>query len=108
MREAETEYHCRLALHFRAVANADDLKLTSPTLGDALDGIVDQCACEAMNRGLRIILANRQQVAILLLDLNAPRQFGIQFALGSLHQDRIAFDLYGHTLRDRDRFFSNS
>ena len=75
----------RLALHFGAIANADDFQFARPALGDAFDGVVDQRPRQPMHRGLRIVLADRHQVAVLLLDLDAGGQMGIQFALGTLH-----------------------
>src|SRR6185436_4450750 len=46
MRIAEREVNL-LALHLRAVADADDVELLLPALGDAEHGIVDQAAREA-------------------------------------------------------------
>jgi len=61
-----------------------------------------------VDRRLRIVLADRDDVSILLLNLDAGRQSRIQFALRSLHQDRIAFDFDRDSLGNRDRLFSNS
>jgi hypothetical protein len=61
-----------------------------------------------MNSGLGIIFADREQMTVLLLDANASRQMSLNLALRSLHADCIAFNFERHSLRERDRFFSNS
>ena len=69
MRIAQAEHHRVLALHLGAVADADDFQVARPALGDAFDGVVDQGARQAMHRRLRIVFADRHQVAVFLLDL---------------------------------------
>ena len=108
MGEAEREHHHTLALHLRAIAYADDLEFARPAPGNAFDGVVDQGARQSMDRGLGIILPNRDQMPILLFHLNAARQQRFQFALGTLHGNRVAFYLDRNTLRQRNRFFSNA
>jgi hypothetical protein len=57
-----------------------------------------------MDRGLRIVLADRHQVTVLLLHANAARQLGIQLALGPLHVDHVTFKLHHDSLRERIGF----
>ena len=108
MRIAQGEHHRVLALHFGAVADADDFQVARPSPGDAFHRIVDQRARQAMQRRLGIILAGGDQVAIFLLHGDAGGNARLQLALGSLHGDHVALDLHLHPLRDRDRFFANS
>src|SRR5437868_14994346 len=42
MRIAKVKHHRALALHLGAITYADDFQFPRPSLGDALDGIVDQ------------------------------------------------------------------
>src|SRR5215471_12455146 len=78
MRVAQVEHHHALALHFGAVADAHDFQLARPTLGHAFDRVVDQGARQAVQRRLRIILANGNDVSIFLLGLDARRQCRVQ------------------------------
>ena len=61
-----------------------------------------------MHRGLRIVLANRNQVSVLLFHLDPARERRVQLALRSLHGDYIAFNLDRDSLGERYRLFSNS
>ena len=70
--------------------------------------IVHQRARQPMDSGLRIVFANRQQLAIFLFQADAGGYQRIHFPLGPLYSSDIAFDLDGHSLGERDRFFSNS
>src|SRR6202041_823588 len=81
MRVTETEHNHPFTLHLGAVANADDLQFTRPALGDAFDGVVNQGSRQPMYRGLRIILANRNQIPVSLFDDDAGRKSRVQLAL---------------------------
>src|SRR5580692_6011888 len=59
MRITEAEHYRVLALHFGAIANADDFEVTSPSLGDAFNRVINQCARQAMDSGLGIVFAHR-------------------------------------------------
>ena len=61
-----------------------------------------------MKRGLRIILADGDQVPILLFHLDAGRERRIQLALRTLNEHRIAINFDRDAFRNRDRLFSNS
>ncbi len=61
-----------------------------------------------MQSRLRIVLAQRDQMTILLLDADARRDLRIQLAFRSLHGDRIAFDFDRHSFGERDRLSTNS
>ena len=63
---------------------------------------------QTMDGRLRVVLAECDQVAVFLFDLDAGRQWRIQLALRPLHRDRIAFDFDRDPLGNRDRLFSNS
>ena len=54
-----------------AIADTDNFEVSRPTLGDAINGIVHQGARQAVHRRLRIVLADRDQVAVVLLHLDA-------------------------------------
>src|SRR5437870_3967788 len=108
MRVPQAEYDRALALQFGAVADADNLQLAGPALGHTFNGVVDQSAGQAMKSGLRVIVADRHQMAVLLLHTDARGQLRVQFALGALHGDRAPFDLDRNSLRERNRFSSNS
>src|SRR5580692_9749941 len=58
MRVAEVKHYHRLALHFGAVADADDFQFARPAFGHALDGVIDQRARQSVKCRLRIVLAN--------------------------------------------------
>ena len=88
--------------------HADDFQFARPAFGDALNRVVDQSARQPVQRRLRIVLANRDDDSVLLLDRNAGWQLRIQLALRPLHRDGVAFDFYRHPFGDRDRLFSNS
>ena len=80
-----------------------------PALGDAFDGVVDQRAGKPVHRGLRIVLADGEQRAILLLDLDPQREVVYPaLPLGPWTSDGVAFDLDRYSLGDGDRLFSNS
>jgi hypothetical protein len=59
---------------------------------------MDQGASQTVHRGLRVVLANGNQVAILLLHLDAARQSSIQFAFWALDGNYIALNIDGHAL----------
>src|SRR5580692_3160495 len=107
MRIPQAEYD-RLALHLGAIANADDFQVAGPPVGDALDGVVDQGARQAMDSGLRVVLADGDDVPVFLLHLDSGRQRRVQFALGALDQNGVAFNFDRHPFGDRNRLFSNS
>ena len=86
----------------------DDLQVTRPALGYALNGVGYQSPRQSMQSSLRIVLADGHNVAILLLHRDAGRKSRVQLALRPLHQHRVAFDFDRHPFGDRDRFFSNS
>ena len=67
VRVAQGEDHRGLALQLGAIADADDFQFAGPALGDTFDRVVDQGAGQSMNSGLRVVLADRDQVAVLLL-----------------------------------------
>src|ERR1700674_1496743 len=108
MRVTETEHHRALALHFGAIADADDFQVPSPSFGDAFDGVVDQGAGQTMDSGLGIIFAHRQEMPVLLLYFDSRGQLRVQLALRTLHGNRVALDFDRNSLRERDRFLSNS
>ena len=108
MRIPKCKHDHALALHLGAISDADDFQFSSPPFGDAFDRVVDKCAGQSVQRRLRIVFAQRDEVAVLLLDLDSARHHGVQLALGSLHRDRVAFNFDRHALRQFDRLFSNS
>src|ERR1700686_905172 len=108
MRVTQAEHDRVLALHFGAIADADNFQIAGPSLGDTFDGVVDQRARQAMDSGLGIVFAYREEMPILLLDFNARGQLSVQLALRTLHGNSVAFNFDGHSLRERDRLFSNS
>src|ERR1051325_6689025 len=108
MRMAEGEYDHPLALHFRAVSDADDVQFAGPALGDAFDSVVHQSAGEAVNGSLRIVVADGEQFAIFLFHADAAGKRSLQLALGTLHVDYTILDFHRHTLGDGTRLFSNS
>ena len=108
MRVSQAEHHRALAFQFGAVANTDDFQVAVPALGDAFDRVVDQRPRQAMHRGLRVVLPQGHQIAILLLHADTRRQLRIQLALGALHGHGVAFDFDRHSLGERDRLSSNS
>src|SRR6185369_8234015 len=57
VRVTEVEHHGFLTLHFRLVTDAYDLQVTRPAVRHADHGIVQQCARQSVNSGLRVILA---------------------------------------------------
>ena len=61
-----------------------------PALGDAFDGVVHQRARQAVDRGLRIVLADRDQISVLLLHLDAVGQRRVQLALRTLDGNHVA------------------
>ena len=71
-------------------------------------GVIHQRTSEPVQGGLRIVLPQRDNVPILLLNTDPARNRGIQFALGPLHRDQIAFNFDRHALGQCDRLFSNS
>ena len=75
---------------------------------DPFNRVIHQSASQPVQRRLRIILAQRNNVAVLLLHANPARNNSIDLALRPLHRDRIALDFDRHSLRQCDRLFSNS
>src|SRR5712692_1315619 len=65
-------------------------------------------ARQSVNRRLRIVLAQREQVAILLLHLDAGGKRRVQLAFRSLDLYCVAVKTDRHALRDRNRLFPNS
>src|ERR1700748_2154283 len=59
MRKAEREHHDAFALQLGAIANADDIQILGPALGDAFDCVEYQRAREAMQRRVLVVLAHR-------------------------------------------------
>src|SRR5450432_1250359 len=94
MRVSQGEYDHAFALHFGAVSDANDLEVASPAAGYAFDGVVYQSTREAVNRCLRIILTDCDEMSVLLLDLDSGGQRCIELALRSLDRNCVAFDFY--------------
>src|SRR5215472_8779057 len=109
MRIAEREVHL-LALHFRAVANADDVEILAEPFGDALDGVGDETAREAVELAELRILPKRPRLQMIAAQLegDARRQRLEELTLGSLHLDSARLDVDLHALRNRDDFLANS
>src|SRR6202522_491119 len=78
---AEVKHDHSFTLHLGAVADADNVEFARPAAGDAFHRVVDQSARQAMHRSLRIVLADGDDVAIFLFDLDAGREGRIQLAL---------------------------
>src|ERR1700678_2465881 len=108
MRVTETEHYHPFTLHLRPIADADDLQFAGPAPGHAFHRVVHQSSRQTVHRGLRIILANREQMSIFLFDNDASGQSRIQLAFRPLNQHSIAFDLDRYPFGERDRLFSNS
>ena len=108
MRISQCEYHHALALHLGAIADANYFQIPRPAFCYTFDSIVYQRACEAVNSRLRVILTDREEMPILLLNLDSRRNGCIEFPLGSLDLNYIAFDFYRDALWKRDRFSPNS
>src|SRR5436309_1770490 len=108
MRVSQAEYNCAFALELGAITDADDFQFAGPAFGDTFHGVIHQGASQSMHSGLGIVLANRDQIAVLLFHTNAARKRRVQLALGPLHSDDVTFDFYRHSLGERDRLSSNS
>src|SRR6266700_112162 len=106
MRIAEREHDRAFALHLSAISNADYFEVAGPSLGHALDRVVDQRASESVQGRLRIVLAHGDEMSVLLLDLDSRRHNRIQLAFRPLYRDRIAFDFDRHPFGKCDRLFS--
>src|SRR5262245_50481664 len=99
-----------LALHFRAVADADDIELFLESVGDANHRVGDQASREPVKLPEFGILGPRLrlQAALGELEVDAARHTLFQLALGTLHFDRAVDHLDGDALRDRDGFLTDS
>src|SRR2546422_1891191 len=88
--------------------NTDDVEFLLETLRDALDGVGYQRARQAVHRAILFALADSDQHAIVLLEVDARRQLHTQLDLWPLHLDRASGDLHFHARWYQDRFPSNS
>src|SRR5713226_4133025 len=106
MRISQVEHHSSIGLRFGAIADADDCQCCHPPPGYAFYGVVHQGTCESVHRSLRIIVADSDQMAVLLLHADTAWEGRVQLALGSLQSDGIAFDLNRDPFGESDRFSS--
>src|SRR5208283_1240082 len=81
-----------LALEFGAVADTDDVELLLEALGDAVNGIGEKRSSQAMQRAMFVVIANRAEHAIFLLELDLRRNQHAELALGALHFDLATAD----------------
>jgi len=99
-----------LALHLRAVPDADDLELALEAVLDAVDHVGDERAHQAVQRPHRPVLgaaADRQHV-LLHRDGQAAGHRLAELALGPLRLDGLALDGDLDPLRDRDGLLADS
>jgi hypothetical protein len=61
-----------------------------------------------MNGRLRIVLTDRHERSVFLLDAHSLGEMGLELALGTLYGHDIALNGNFYPLRDRDWFFSDS
>src|SRR5215469_1722611 len=95
MRITQREYDV-LALHFRAIADADDIQFPLEPLGDTLDRICNKGACKPVQSPLRLAFARRNQVTVLLLELDPARHRNMHLPFGALHVNRTVAQLHFH------------
>jgi hypothetical protein len=89
VRVAEGKDH-GLALEFGAIADAHDIQVLLEAFGDARERRWPPAPAPARaGRDARRI-AQGVEHAVLLLEADAPRQWNIQLALGTLHVDGAA------------------
>ena len=108
MRIPQSEYHHAFSLHLSAIADANYFQVPRPAFCYAFDSIVHQRAREAVDGSLRVILTDREEMPVLLLYSNPSRNRSIEFPLGPLDLNDIAFDFYRNPFGKRDRFSPNS
>src|SRR5262245_20091115 len=109
MRVAQREVHL-LALHFRAVADADDVEILAEAVGDALDRVGHEAARQAVELAELGVLAQRLRVQLIAGDLEADagRQRLKELALRALYLDGARLDVHLHALGDRNDLLANS
>src|SRR5687768_4513041 len=92
-----------LALHFRTVADTDDIELALPPIGDANDGVIHQTARKTVElvQGALFTGLACQQLPLFDHRADAWRQRLTQLTLGTLDLDGIAVNFDGDALGDR-------
>ena len=108
MRVAQREHHRALALHLGAVADANDLQILGPTVGDAAHRVVDQSARQAMNGAFGFVFASHHDMAVLLCQGHPARQVVRHRALWPFDRHGIAVNRKANALGHWNRLFSNS
>src|SRR6185295_16481300 len=102
--------HDFLPLHFRAVADADDVELALEALAHALDVVRHERAHEAVERAGLALVVTTLELHDVVLDVHgdARDDGGLERALGALHDDRIAVLAHFHAFRQGDLFLSDT
>ena len=97
-----------LALHLRAIADADDIEILLESLGDARDGVRHQGARQTVKCALLFGFTLGDENAVLLFETEFRAAPHVHLALRALHFDRTVLDLHLHSGRHRNYFVSNS
>src|SRR5262252_1090134 len=105
---SQGKHHRVLALELSPVADADNLQLFTPALGHAVYGVVDQGAHQAVDRCALVVLAHDLNVSVRRLQFHTRRQMRLHLPLGPLHDNGVALDFKFHSLREWDRFVSDT
>src|SRR5215469_138107 len=92
MRITQREYDV-LALHFRAIADADDIQFPLEPLGDTLDRICNKGARKPVQSPLRFVFPRRDQMPVLLLELDPAWHGNMHLSLRTLHVNRAVAQL---------------
>ena len=90
VRVAEGEDDHVLALQLGAVADADDVELLRPAVGDAFDGVEDERAGEAVEGGLLVVLALDDEWPSFCDEGDAAGKQRGDLALGAFDEDGVA------------------
>src|ERR1051326_6911085 len=107
VRIAQREHDRVLALQLGAITNAHDLQFAVPAFRHPFHGVVHQRARQSVNGSVIVILAGDLDVTILLLQLHALGQMRLHLSFGSLDHYGVSLHFKLHSLRERNRLFSD-
>src|SRR6266446_8108806 len=98
----------RFAFELRAVADPHDVEFFLETLRDAVNGVGDERASQAMQRALFFSGALGAEDAVFLLKGDAERNSDSEFAFGPLHFDFAILQRDFHALRHGNWFIADT
>src|SRR6266478_4654596 len=98
----------RFAFELRAIADTHDVEFFLETLRDAMNGVGNERASQAMQRAVLFGGALGAQHAVFLLEGDAEGHTHGELALGALHFDLAVFQRDFHALRHGNWFVADT